>query len=202
VYISLGYRGDSPSTNKFSDSSLAQQAGSLSDAIPARSGLSARLRMPFYLIPGDLLLLAPLHFIAPKTYQDMAVKSANGGLIPWQLGWATPIGRFQFVLGREIGVAFYGTQGADTLLAPGVVPGTGPRIISFKSTFIDFPIAEYRPYRAFDTKQTSELRIQLYYAIDDPHGAKMVWPTTGPGLELKSVHSIGLRLVFDWRRYY
>ena len=30
----------------------------------------------------------------------------------------------------------------------------------------------------------------------------MVWPTTGPGVELQSVHSIGLRLVFDWRRYY
>ena len=70
VYLSLGYRGDSPSTNKFSDSSLAQQAGSLSDAIPARSGLSARLRMPFYLVPGDLLLLAPLYFMAPKTYQS------------------------------------------------------------------------------------------------------------------------------------
>ena len=38
----------------------------------------------------------------------MAVTAANGGLIPWQLGWATRFGRFQFVLGREIGATFYG----------------------------------------------------------------------------------------------
>jgi len=31
----------------------------------------------------------------------------------------TPIGRFQFILGREIGVAFYGSvQGADAFLVP------------------------------------------------------------------------------------
>ncbi len=202
VFVSLGYRGDSPSTNKFSSSTLAQQAGSLSDAIPARSGLSTRLRLPFYLVPGDLLLLAPLYFIAPKTYQSMAVTSVNGGLIPWQLGWATPIGRFQFVLGREIGVAFYGLQSDDSLLAPGLTPGSGPRIISFKSTYFDFPIAEYRPYRAFDTKQTSELRIQLFYGIDHPYGAKLIWPAGGAGVDLHSVHSIGIRLVFDWRHYY
>ena len=38
----------------------------------------------------------------------MAVTAANGGLIPWQLGRATRFGRFQFVLGREIGATFYG----------------------------------------------------------------------------------------------
>jgi|KBSMisStaDraftv2_1062788.scaffolds.fasta_scaffold01111_4 hypothetical protein len=202
VFLSLGYRGDSSSTNKFSNGSVAQQAGSLSSAIPARSGLSARLRMPFYLLPGDLLLLAPLYFISPKTYQNMGVTAVNGGLIPWQLGWATPVGRFQFVLGREIGVAFYGLQDDTSLLAPGATSGASPRIISFKSTYFDFPIAEYRPYRAFDTKQTSELRFQLYYGIDYPYGAKVIYPADAPGVGLHRVQSIGLRVVFDWRHYY
>ena len=67
----------------------AQQGGTLTAAIPGRTGFSARLRMPFYLIPGDLLLLSPLYFVSPTTYEDMAVTAANGGLIPWQLGWAT-----------------------------------------------------------------------------------------------------------------
>ncbi len=108
VYFSVGYSGDTPSTNKFTEAAAAQEGGTLTAAIPGRTGYSARLRMPFYLIPGDLLLLSPLYFASPKTYQGMAVTAVNGGLIPWQLGWATRFGRFQFVLGREIGATFYG----------------------------------------------------------------------------------------------
>src|SRR4029077_13852633 len=133
--------------------------GKLTAAIPSRTGYSARIRMPFYLIPGDLVLAAPLYWLSERTYQNMAVTAANGGLIPWQLGWATRFGRFQFVLGREFGVALYGLQRNDTLLAPGVPAGTGPRVISFESTYFDFPILEYRPYRAFDITQSSELRL-------------------------------------------
>ena len=60
--------------------------------------------MPFYLVPGDLLLMSPLYFFDPEAYSKMAVTASNGGLIPWQLGMSTRIGRFQFVLGRELGV--------------------------------------------------------------------------------------------------
>jgi hypothetical protein len=124
--------------------------------------------MPFYLIPGDLLFTAPLYFVSPNAYQQMAVTAANCGVIPWQLGRATRIGRFQFVLGRELGVTFYGVLSDDTLLAPGAVPGQ-PNVVEFRSTYFDFPILEYRPYRAFDSSQ---------------------------------VYSVGLRLIFDWRRYF
>jgi hypothetical protein len=202
IYFSLGFRGDAPSTNKFGSTSFAEQGGTLTAAIPARSGLSARLRMPFYLVPGDLLLLSPLYFLAPKVYQTMAVTAANGGLIPWQLGWATRFGRFQFVLGREIGVAFYGLQHDDTMLTPAPTPGVGPRIANFKSTYFDFPIFEYRPYRAFDTTQTSQLLLQLYFGMDIPRGGNVVWPAGIPPVDLQRVNSIGMRAVFDWRRYY
>ena len=60
--------------------------------------------MPFYLIPGDLLFLSPLYLFSRDRYHGMAVVAANGGLIPWQSGLATGIGRFQFVLGRELGL--------------------------------------------------------------------------------------------------
>ena len=55
----------------------------------------------------------------------MAVTAGNGGLIPWQSGWATSIGRFQFVLGRELGITFYGFSGDDRVVAPSATPG-GP----------------------------------------------------------------------------
>ena len=45
------------------------------------------------------------------TYSDIAVAAVNGGLIPWQSGQATRVGRFQFVFGRELGVNFYGVGG-------------------------------------------------------------------------------------------
>ena len=201
VFVSLGVRGDSPSTNKLSSGDLVQQAGGLGAAIPNRMGLSTRLRMPFYVIPGDLLFLSPLYLASPTTYTNMAVTASNGGLIPWQAGIATPIGRFQFVLGRELGVTFYGVLARDSLLAPGNLPGTPPTLVDFKSTFYDLPIVEYRPYRAFDTQQSSAIIVQLYAGADVPHGVNVVSPIGAPTPSTKTVYSIGLRFIFDWRRY-
>ena len=202
VYFSVGYSGDTPSTNKFTEAAAAQEGDTYTTAIPGRTGYSARLRMPFYLIPGDLLLLSPLYFISPKTYQGMAVTAVNGGLIPWQLGWATRFGRFQFVFGREIGATFYGLGSDDSLLAPGAPPGSGPRVVKFESTYLDFPILEYRPYRAFDTTQTSALILHIFVGVDIPHKGRVVYPPGAPGVDLDSVYSIGVRLRFDWRRYF
>jgi hypothetical protein len=203
VYFSVGYRGDTPSTNKYTEAAPAQQGGSLTAAIPARTGLTARMRMPFYLIPGDLLLLSPLYLASPKTYQGMAVTAVNGGLIPWQLGWATRFGRFQLVLGREVGVTFHGLGAEnETLLAPGVPPGSGPRVVDFESTYLEFPILEYRPYRSFDTTQSSALILQLFGGVDIPNGGSVVYPPGAPRADLDRVYSIGIRLTFDWRRYF
>jgi hypothetical protein len=124
-------------------------------------------------------------------------------LIPWQLGWATRFGRFQLVLGREIGVTFYGVWSDDeTLLAPAVPPGSGPRVIQFESTYLDFPILEYRPYRSFDTTQSSALILQLFAGVDIPNEGTVVYPPGAPGADLDRVYSIGVRLTFDWRRYF
>jgi hypothetical protein len=200
VFLAVGYRGDAQSTNDFVDLPGAAQGGSLTAAIPGRTALNTRLRMPFYLIPGDLLLLAPLYFISPTTYQNMAVTAGNGGLIPWQLGWATRFGRFQFVLGREIGVTFYGELSDDTVFAADDTPGS-LRIIGFKSTYVDLPILEYRPYRAFDSTQSSAAIFQLYAGIDEPRGERVVAPAGAPPVQFDRVYSLGVRIIFDWRRY-
>lgn len=199
VYASIGIRTDSPSSNKFSDSG-AIVSGNLAAAIPARAGLSTRFRMPFYLVPGDLLLLSPMFFVNPEAYTTMAVAAVNGGVIAWQSGWATPIGRFQFVLGRELGVTFY-VSGDDELIASSATPGGSARVVRFKSVSYDLPIAEYRPYRSFSTNQSSSVVFQLFGSIDVPHGASSTSPTGAPTPDLRTVKSIGLRMVFDWRYY-
>jgi hypothetical protein len=157
--------------------------------------------MPFYLIPGDLVFLAPLYLIAPDRYQGMAVVAGNGGFIPWQSGLATAIGRFQFVLGRELGVTFYGLIGEDRVLAAPATPGAPARVVDFKSIAFDLPIVEYRPYRSFGSHQSSSLLFQLFAGVDVANSAKTVGPAGAPTPSLNTVYSFGLRLMFDWRYY-
>jgi hypothetical protein len=202
VFGSIGLRGDTRSSNLLPVSSPALAAAGGDSAIRSRFGISTRLRMPFYLIPGDLLLLSPMYFFSPATYTNMAVTSSNGGLIPWQQGWATRFGRFQFVLGRELGATFYGYGFGNTTIVPGATPGSDPRVVDFKSIHFDLPILEYRPYRAFDTKQSSAVLIQLFAGADVPKSTAVTWPLGAPGVKLETIYSIGLRLIFDWRRYF
>jgi len=201
VFASVGLRGDFASTNSIADTPAAQVGGDLTAAIPARTAVSVRLRMPFYLVPGDLLFLAPLYFVSPERYQNMAVVAGNGGLIPWQSGMATRAGRFQFVLGRELGITFYGLIGDDRVIASGVAPGGPERLIQYKSIQFDMPILEYRPYRAFSSNQSTALLFQLFAAADVPRSASVVSPAGDPLPDLRTVWSIGLRMVFDWRYY-
>lgn len=202
VFVSAGIRADTPSSNKFANTAAADQVGGLAAAIPARVGVSTRVRMPFYLIPGDLLLMAPLFFVAPEAYTGMAVTASNGGLIPWQSGWATGIGRFQFVLGRELGVTFYGHSGNNTLVAPATAPGAPNQIVQYKSTAYDLPILEYRPYRSFTGNQSSSVLFQLFAGADVPRLGPDVSPARSTVPQAQTVWSLGLRVIFDWRHYY
>jgi hypothetical protein len=202
VFGSIGLRGDTRSSNTLPVSSAAVEAAGGVSAVRSRFGIATRLRMPFYLIPGDLLIASPLYLFAPEAYTGMAVTASNGGLIPWQSGWATRIGRFQFVLGRELGATFYGYGFENTTVAPGATPGADPRVVDFKSIYFDLPILEYRPYRAFDTKQSSAVLIQLFAGADVPQSTTVTWPPGAPGVKLDTIYSIGLRMIFDWRRYF
>jgi hypothetical protein len=202
VFGSIGLRGDTSSTNELPISQPAIEAAGGVAAVRSRFGVSSRLRMPFYVIPGDLLLLSPLYFFTPETYTNMAVTASNGGLIPWQQGWATRFGRFQFVLGRELGATFYGYGFENTTVVPSATPGGDPRIVDFKSIHFDLPILEYRPYRAFDTKQSSAVLLQLFAGADVPQSSTVTWPPGAPGVKLETIYSIGVRMIFDWRRYF
>lgn len=189
VFAGVGYRQDGPATG--------------TATTPGRGGLNLRFRAPFWLIPGDMLLAAPvLHFISPKTLQRMAVQAGNGGLIPWQSGIATPIGRFQFVFGREASLTFFKLDTNNPMLVP--TPGVPPideTLVAVKSIQVEFPFVEYRPFRSFSRDQSSSVVIQGYVGFDTPDGSAVVSPAAAPPPQLRTIVLTGIRVAFDWRHY-
>jgi hypothetical protein len=189
AFVDVGVRQDSPVHG--------------SAHIPGRSAITVRLRAPYWLMPGDLVLAAPvLAFTAPRKLQNMAVESANGGLVPWQAIVATRFGRFQFVLGREMALSLYGFTSDQTVLlpTPGVEP-LGATLIKLHSIRVDLPFLEYRVFRTFSLDQSSGLAFQFYVAFDKPTSSSVVSPVGAPNPNLHTIVTGGVRMVFDWRHY-
>jgi hypothetical protein len=44
--------------------------------------------------------------------------------------------------------------------------------------------------------------MQLTAGVDFPHGASVILPAGEPLPELKPVWNVGVRIIFDWRRYF
>ncbi|MFN8753177.1 MAG: hypothetical protein ACK5ZP_14595 [Betaproteobacteria bacterium] len=199
MFAELGIRQDAVArTLVCVQSPSCATSGAASNVVPSRSALSLRLRAPFGLVPGDLVLAAPvLALAAPKALERMAVQAANGGLVPWQSGMSSPIGRFQFVLGREVGLSLYGMRGEDMV----AVPGGGRNVeVHLRSLQVEFPVLEYRPFRSFSQDQSSGLLVQLFVAFDRPLHRETV--QAGESLpELRTIPMVGVRMVFDWRKY-
>jgi hypothetical protein len=131
----------------------------------------------------------------------MAVSAGLGGLIPWQAGIETGIGRFQFILGREFGITFYGRgDNIDALLIP--VDGNVTALVNYKSTAFDFPIVEYRPFRTFSLDQSSSMVVQFNFGVDIPKDQNAVLPEGTVTPDLRPVWSLGMRIAFDWRYYW
>jgi hypothetical protein len=171
--------------------------------LPGRGAITTRLRAPFWLIPGDLLVVGPvLAFTAPRSLQKAAVQAVNGGLIPWQAGIAGRVGRLQFVLGREVGLSFYrnGSDHPVLIPTPGVPPINGT-LVTLNSVQVEFPILEYRLFRTFSLNQSSGLMIQPYVGFDRPTETSVVSPAGAPTPKLHNIVTTGFRIVFDWRHY-
>ena len=189
AFVEFGIRQDAATNGSF--------------RMPGRGALTARFRAPYWLIPGDLLLVGPiLAFTSPQKLQKMAVQSANGGLIPWQAGIATRVGRFQFVLGREMGLSFYRHAEDSPFLIP--TPGVPPlnlTAVAITSMQVEFPILDYRLFRTFSLKQSSGLTIQPYVGFDIPTDSSVISPAGAPKPHLHTIVGGGIRVVFDWRHY-
>ena len=201
VFLQFGWRQDSPSTMNFGDVPAAIAAGQISSAIPGRDAYNLGIRMPFYILPFDLLITAPiLIWAASDVFASMAVTAGNGGLIPWQAGIATSIGRFQFILGREVSVSLYGNgKDQDALI---INDDNGYTVLTYKSFQFDFPVVEYRPFRTFSMDQSSSLRLFLSFGVDFPYAESVVAPEASMIPELKAIWNIGLTAEFDWRHYF
>ena len=174
--------------------------------LPARSALNFRLRMPFWLIPGDLLLAAPvLGLTNPKLLEKMAIVAADGGLVPWQTKLSTPIGSIQFVAGREVGVDLFGYLGGKDafLAATGRTPDGAPVFepVAFRSIEWDFPILELRPLREYGMRYSFATYLQIGAGFDTPFDAVSLVPGQ-PAPPLKTRYFGFLRVFFDGRRYF
>ncbi|HEY4159573.1 MAG TPA: hypothetical protein VGM29_15795, partial [Polyangiaceae bacterium] len=70
--------------------------------IGTRMGAGASFHLPYFLLPGDLLPLAPIYFFDPDFVFKAAIKAADGGLLGLQSKAHGPFDwTYQFVLGRE-----------------------------------------------------------------------------------------------------
>src|SRR5262249_58864002 len=89
VRVGLGLEGvlnESGDGLVFAEAGFRQDASTLGAAtVPGRGAITARLRVPFWLIPGDLVLAAPvLALSSPHTLQKIALHAAPRGLTPRQ----------------------------------------------------------------------------------------------------------------------
>ena len=63
------------------------------------------------------------------------------------------------------------------------------------------PIFEYRPYRSFSSDQSSSVMLQLFVNADVPKDVSVAFPVDTAPPDLDTLWSVGVRVVFDWRRY-
>jgi hypothetical protein len=205
IFLDVGFRLDAVSTQHIIEAEDVRAFGSIFAATPSRGAFTTRIRTPFWAVPFDLLLAAPfLQIWSPSSFTRMASVAANGGLLPWQSGIATSIGRFQFVLGREVGLSFYGyLKGADKFLIPYGDPNNPSGIVADVRSFgLEFPVVEYMPFRTFSTDQSTSLVVQFYTACDIPAKVTDVYPAGGPAPSLQTVWQFGVRAAFRWRHYF
>lgn len=202
IFLQVGWRQDAPNTAQIYGDLPSPYVNSIISVIPGRTGINFRLRMPFFLIPGDLIVAGPiLALVSPKTLQRMAVTAVNGGFIPWQSGMATPIGRFQFILGREIGVTFYGLGKTKDALLISDENGESA-LITYRSTQFNFPFLEYIPLRSFSQDQSSTLKLQFSFGVDNPKLSNVLINNSYDHFDLKPIWNFNVRILFNWRHYF
>ena len=173
--------------------------------VPSRTGLRLGLRLPFWLVPGDVLLLAPvLALTSPAMLTRVGVAAGSGGLIPWQRSFGTPVGTFQLVLGREVEANLFGYMGMDEPLI--IVPATttsgpGYGVVAVKTVRLDFPVLEYTPFRTFATQLTFALSMQLGFGYEWTASQEVVYPAGATVGDLGSAWTVFLRFRFDGRYF-
>ena len=203
IFVDLGLVRNAASSLKIYDDPGLSELGAVTAAIPARSATLARIRMPFWLIPLDLMVAAPVLWLtSQESLTRMVIRAANGGLLGWQSGIATSVGRFQFILGREAGIYFYGHGKDDDRVLAYSDDFAELLLLDIRSVQIDLPILEYRSLRSFSQTQSSSLHVQFYASLDIPTSVQVVEPIGVPAPEYRTIWHLGIRASLDWRHYF
>jgi len=183
-------------------------SSNLFPALPARTGLRLGVRMPFWLLPGDVLVLGPLlALVSPRALNDVGVAAASGGLIPYERTFRTSAGSFQIVAGREVQGTLFGILGRPNLplyVAPiGTLPdgSTEYGVISQSSLALAFPVLEWTPFREFATQLTFTACVQLGFGVELPLETEVIYPDSSRTVDAPPSWSVFLRGQFDGRYF-
>ncbi len=170
--------------------------------VGARSALKLSLRMPFYVVPFDLVILAPvLMFTSPQALTSVVFASAAGGLLPIERKFETDIGTFQFMAGREVGVTLWGFTGHTNQFLYTPIPDKAAiRAVNYDSLELDFPIFEYVPPRVFATTLSLAAEFQLGFNVEIP--MNVAFADNGQTFSLGPSWNIYLRFRLDARKYF
>ncbi len=206
AFIEAGFEAETSQVNRCGDAPgcVALGTAALFPRVPARTGLSMGLRMPFWLIPGDMLILGPaLALTSPAALSKVGVEAASGGLIPWQRSFSTGAGIFQVIAGREARVILFG-YGSDlvSVVPSGVTIGGVDQyaVVQFKSVQLEFPVLEWTPFRTFATQLTFAAQIQLGFSVGLIASQEVLYPVGAP-FSTGPSWGIWLRGVFDGRYF-
>ena len=177
-------------------------------AEPGRTGLRFGLRLPFWILPGDMLLLGPvLALVAPGALSDVGVAAASGGFIPYERTFQTGVGAFQIIAGREVQGTVFGILGPANLplyIAPIGTQADGTSlygVVSEKSLALAFPVFEWTPFRAFATQLTFAACLQLGFGVEFPLETRVVYPPDSPSVSPPPGWNVFLRGQFDGRYF-
>jgi len=170
--------------------------------VSSRSALKLSLRMPYYVLPFDLVLLAPIMMLtSPEALQSVVFAAAGGGILPIQRRIATSWGTFQFMAGREVGLTLWGYTGHTNQF---IVTPTSDRadvfVVDYNSLEWDFPVFEFVPPRAFANTLALAAEFQLGFSVEFPQKAAI--HSTGAPFSLGPSWNIYLRFRLDARKYF
>jgi len=174
--------------------------------VPARTGLRLGIRMPFYLLPFDMLLLGPILAVAsPGALSSVGVAAASGGLIPYERSFGIGVGTLQVVIGREVDAVLYGYLSDVVVLTP-VGPPPDPEsafgAAQLKSISLSFPILEWTPFRTFATQLVFATVVQLGFGMEIPFTSPVVFPEGYGNASLSPSYNFYLRGQFDGRYFF
>ena len=174
--------------------------------VPARTGLRLDVRLPFWLVPFDMLLLGPILALAsPAALSSVGVAAASGGLIPFERSFGIGVGTLQVVIGRQVDSVLYGYLSDVIVLVP-VGPPSDPNstlgAAQLRSIALSFPILEWTPFRTFATQLVFATVVQFGFGVEIPFPSPVVYPEGYGNASLTPSYNFYLRGQFDGRYFF